>query len=245
VLQLAAEQERTEALHKFIRNISHDFRTPLSIMDLNVQLLQRTHKEEKSQHRFAVMQEQVQRIAYLLNSFSDVMQYDEGGALEHSRPIEMNGVLNSARAVYQEFADKKDQSLIIQPSCEALYTQGDEKQLQQAVDSLLQNAITYTPEHGTITLSLAVQEHDLVIAVQDNGIGISAEDLPHIFERFYRADHARSTLTGGSGIGLTVAQHVATNHKGRIEVESQLGKGSTFSLVLPLAQDPALVLCPS
>jgi PAS domain S-box-containing protein len=240
-LRLAAEQHRTDALQKFIRNISHDLRTPLSILDLNVQMLQRTHKEEKSQHRFDVMQEQVLRIAHLLETFIDVVQYDNAGGLEHTRPVEMNTVVSHARSVYQELADKKDQTLTIQQTCAALYVLGDEKQLQQAVDSLLQNAITYTLEQGTITVSLVTQEDYLVITVADNGIGISAEDLPHIFERFYRADSARSTLTGGSGLGLTLVQQIATNHKGHVEVESQIGQGSTFRLLLPLAQDPALM----
>lgn len=243
VLRLAAEQERSEALQKFIRNISHDLRTPLSILDLNVQLLQRIHKDERSQQKLGVMHEQAERISQLLNAFIDVMQYEDGTTIEHKQAIEINSLIRSSRMVYQELADKKDQSLIVQQTCETLYVQGDGKRLQQAIDSLLQNAITYTPEQGTISISLSVQEENLVIAVQDNGIGISSEDLPHIFERFYRADHARSTLTGGSGLGLTLVQHIAKHHKGRVEVESEIGQGSTFRLVLPLAKDAALMMC--
>ncbi|HEY6409690.1 MAG TPA: ATP-binding protein, partial [Ktedonobacteraceae bacterium] len=111
---------------------------------------------------------------------------------------------------------------------------GDEDQLKQVLVALLDNALKYTPYEGSISLSLTTNEHTATLKVSDTGIGISPDDVPHIFERFYRADRARSRDRGGSGLGLAIVQSIVQAHEGTIEVESTLGKGSTFILRLPL-----------
>ncbi len=111
---------------------------------------------------------------------------------------------------------------------------GDADQLKQAFVALLDNALKYTPYEGSVTLSLVTGEGYATVKVSDTGIGILAEDLPHIFERFYRADRARSRERGGSGLGLAIAQNIVREHQGSIEVESMPGRGSTFTVKLPL-----------
>jgi len=111
---------------------------------------------------------------------------------------------------------------------------GDADQLKQAFVALLDNALKYTPYEGSISLSLVTGEGYATVKVSDTGIGILPEDLPHIFERFYRADRARSRDRGGSGLGLAIAQNIVQEHRGSIEVESTPGKGSTFIVRLPL-----------
>jgi two-component system OmpR family sensor kinase len=111
---------------------------------------------------------------------------------------------------------------------------GDEDQLKQVLVALLDNALKYTPYEGSISLSLTTDEHNAILKVSDSGIGISPEDVQHIFERFYRADRARSRDRGGSGLGLAIVQSIVQGHDGTIEVESTPGKGSTFTLRLPL-----------
>ncbi len=113
---------------------------------------------------------------------------------------------------------------------------GDADRLKQVLVALLDNALKYTPYEGSVALSLTADEHDAVIKVSDTGIGIQPEDLPHIFERFYRADRTRSRDRGGSGLGLTIAQSIVQEHEGSIEVESAPGKGSIFIVRLPVAQ---------
>ena len=112
---------------------------------------------------------------------------------------------------------------------------GDADQLKQVLVALLDNALKYTPYEGTISLSLTTDERFAIVKVSDTGIGISPDDLPHIFERFYRADRTRSRDRGGSGLGLAIVQSIVQEHHGTIEVESTPGKGSTFTLSLPLA----------
>jgi signal transduction histidine kinase len=111
---------------------------------------------------------------------------------------------------------------------------GDEDQLKQVLVALLDNALKYTPYEGSILLSLTADERNAILKVSDSGIGISPDDAPHIFERFYRADRARSRDRGGSGLGLAIVQSIVQGHDGTIEVESIPGKGSTFTLRLPL-----------
>lgn len=114
---------------------------------------------------------------------------------------------------------------------------GDADQLKQVLVALLDNALKYTPYEGSVTLSLTTDEYYATIKVSDTGIGILPEDLPHVFERFYRADHARSRDRGGSGLGLTIAQSIMQEHGGNIQVESTPGKGSTFTLKLPVVKE--------
>lgn len=114
---------------------------------------------------------------------------------------------------------------------------GDPDQLKQVLVALVDNALKYTPYEGSVTLSLTTDENCAVIKVSDTGIGILPEDLPHIFERFYRADRTRSRDRGGSGLGLTIVQNIIQENQGSIEVESTPGRGSTFTLKLPLVSE--------
>jgi signal transduction histidine kinase len=112
--------------------------------------------------------------------------------------------------------------------------EGSPDYLERAVTNLLENAIKYTPEGGRVCLSVAADDEMLRIQVTDNGIGIPADDLPRIFERFYRVDRSRSREMGGTGLGLSIVKHVAHVHGGSVEVSSTPGQGSTFTLKLPL-----------
>src|SRR5205823_5398146 len=114
---------------------------------------------------------------------------------------------------------------------------GDADQLKQILVALLDNALKYTPNAGSIALSLTTTENHAIIKVSDTGIGILPADVPHIFERFYRADRARSRDRGGSGLGLAIVRSIVQEHQGTIDVESTPGKGSTFTLKLPMASE--------
>jgi len=121
---------------------------------------------------------------------------------------------------------------------EPVVLKGDETRLMQLLFNLTDNALKYTPAGGTVTVSVQRQGVDALLAVADTGIGIAAEHLPHLFERFYRVDKARSRTEGGSGLGLAICDWIARAHGGRIEVASVPGQGSTFTVRLPLAGNP-------
>ena len=112
---------------------------------------------------------------------------------------------------------------------------GDADQLKQVLVALLDNALKYTPHEGSVSLALSTETYEAIVKVSDTGIGIAPEDIHHIFERFYRADRARSRERGGSGLGLAIVQSIVQQYHGSIEVESTPGKGSTFTLKLPMA----------
>lgn len=112
----------------------------------------------------------------------------------------------------------------------------DLEKVKQILINLLTNAINYTSESGTITLEATESEHEVCLSVSDTGIGMSKEALTRIFERFYRVDKARSRDTGGTGLGLAIVKHIVEIHNGRIEVDSEIGKGTTFNIYLPKQQ---------
>ena len=118
--------------------------------------------------------------------------------------------------------------------------QGDRDRIKQALLNLGVNALQHTPAGGSVTLSLARQEHVAALSVADSGTGISAEDLPYIFERFYRADRSRSRNRGGAGLGLAIVKWIAEAHSGQVAVESTPGAGSRFTIMLPLSDQPAV-----
>lgn len=114
----------------------------------------------------------------------------------------------------------------------------DLDEIKQALHEILENAIIYTPEGGSITTGTRLEGHEIVVSLQDNGIGISESDLPHIFERLYRADKARTSITGRAGLGLSISRKIIEQHGGRIRVQSQLNVGSLFEIWLPIAEAP-------
>jgi signal transduction histidine kinase len=120
-----------------------------------------------------------------------------------------------------------------------LTVDGDRVKLRQLLTNILDNAVRYTPAGGTVSTTFAIQEGFAVVNITDTGIGIAEEQVPFIFERFYRVDKARSRAEGGAGLGLGIAKHIAESHGGRIEVVSRVGKGSTFSIFLPLVEPGA------
>jgi len=123
--------------------------------------------------------------------------------------------------------------------------QADEQRIAQVLFNLMSNALRHTPTGGTITASAELRDERVLVSVRDTGTGIPAEDLPHVFERFYRADRSRARATGGSGLGLTIARQIVEAHGGQIWAQSWLGAGSTFAFSLPLPAEEASVLPPA
>lgn len=221
-----------EAQQRLVADVSHELRSPLTTLRGNLDLLRRGAIEDPQMREEALMamEAEAARMSRLLSDLLLLAQADAGIQLQ-LKPVELDTLLLEvyrqalvmAAGRVQVHLGSEDQALVM----------GDADRLRQLLLNLVENAIKYTPPGGKVTLSLAREPGWVYVTVADTGIGIAPEDLPHIFERFYRADKARSRAMGGTGLGLSIAQWIAQAHGGQITVESRLGEGSTFTLWLP------------
>ncbi len=235
-LSLAVERERSHVLKGFISDVSHDLRTPLSVIRLNLDLLRRMIDSPKQLQRIETLAAQEQHLTQVLTDMMVMLSLDDERAAFHFQPLDLNFVAQLVCDRMQPNAQRKEQSLVLQTPREPLMVEADQVEMERALANLLNNAISYTPDGGSITILLSASQDEecAVIEFRDNGIGIAADDLPNIFQRFYRADRARSMDTGGTGLGLPIALKIVAAHGGRIAVESVPDEGSTFRVTLPL-----------
>ena len=231
LMQLAIERERVRILASFVRDASHEFRTPLSVINTRLYLLEKISDPERQLEYIEGIKEQADRILKLVESLITMSRLDSITRMPMER-IDLNRVLNLANVRVQTSAKRVGLSVTIELSPEGLMIQGDINELLTALNALFDNAFSYTPRGGRIDVrSYRLNNQEVTIEVRDNGIGISAEELPHIFERFYRVEHARSTH--GFGLGLPIARKIVEMHRGRIEAESVLNEGSVFRMIFP------------
>lgn len=228
------------ALRRFTADASHELKTPLAVMraDIERAMSPHVHEDEQAVALEEALQ-QVTRMADLVESLLTLARADEGRFDLYREPVELaplaREVVETARLLGEEAG------LEIRAShFENAEVLGDVTRLRQLFLNLVTNAIKYTPRGGTVEITLHRTEHDVRFAVRDTGIGIAAADLPYVFERFWRADRVRSRASerGGFGLGLAISSWIAQAHGGTLEVQSRLGRGSTFTVTLPLAGAP-------
>jgi PAS domain S-box-containing protein len=233
-----AERQRSEALKQFLADASHDLRTPLTTATNSVYLLKHalgTKASEREGHYLHLVDANLARIRAQLDDMFMLMRLDLSSNFQF-RHYDVNRL---SQAVADRFAPRlveKQLQLVIALEPQLPPVKIDIEELSFAISCLLENAINYTDPHGTITMSTRWAGNVAKIAVQDTGIGISPDHLPHIFNRLYRVDQAHSAITGRTGLGLTIAQKIVHMHGGTVIVESTLGVGSSFSILLPFKQ---------
>lgn len=224
---------------RFIADVSHELRTPLTTIQGNVDLLSRgvAQDAEAGEETMAVIESEVSRMSRLVADLLLLARVDAGVQLE-TELVELDTLLLE---VYRQARVTSDGVEVRLGHEDQAVIMGDADRLRQLLLNLVDNAIKYTPPGGQVTLSLYNDQGWVRVDIADNGIGIPAEDLepgqngcPQIFERFYRSDPARSREQGGTGLGLSIAWWIAQAHGGQITVESTIGEGSKFSVVLPL-----------
>ncbi|MDO8465552.1 MAG: phosphate regulon sensor histidine kinase PhoR [Gallionella sp.] len=226
--------QRIEAMRRdFVANVSHELRTPLTVVNGYVENLQDMPdlSQESARRALQLMAEQTRRMENLVADLLTLshLENDQSPLLEEA--VDMGALL---REIYHEgqLLSGGLHSLQLElPSNAKLL--GNREELRSAFGNLLSNAIRYTPKGGTILLRWAERDGQPVFAVQDSGIGISPQHIPRLTERFYRVDRSRSRETGGTGLGLAIVKHIAIRHQAKLEVLSEEGKGSTFTLVFP------------
>jgi two-component system, OmpR family, sensor kinase len=234
---LARLETLFQTQQRLVADVSHELRTPLTTIRGNLDLLRRGAVDDPIMRAEALsaIEDETGRMSRLVNDLLLLAQADAGLKL-HFEPVELDTLVLEVYRQAQVMAQgnlavrlgAEDQALVL----------GDADRLRQLLLNLVDNAIKYTPNGGQITLTLKKESGWVEVAVHDTGIGIAEQDLPHIFERFYRADPSRGR-PGGSGLGLSIAHWIAEAHGGRLEASSVPGQGSTFRLGLPLADTDA------
>jgi two-component system, OmpR family, sensor kinase len=233
--------EDTLRTHReFVADTSHELRNPLLAIRTNIELLDRlTDREERAECRREA-REQIERMSRLVADLL-LLARVEAGELVERRPIQLNALL---QRVAGEAAERAIGPRVQLDAPEPIECLGDEGRLIQIVTNLVDNALRHTPPGGTIMLGAHQQDGWARLTVRDTGEGIGSEHLPHVFERFYRADKTRARATGGTGLGLAIVKHLTEAHGGRVTVESAPGQGSCFAVWLPLRRNTALPLAP-
>jgi signal transduction histidine kinase/ActR/RegA family two-component response regulator len=234
---ITREVEAERAKTDFVSNVSHELRTPLtSIKGYSDLLLCDAVGALNSQQRHFVkiIQSSSDRLTSLINELLDISRIESGRLKLDTKPVQLEKVLHSVADMIQPQCDKKNLRLSLSIEPKVGLVLGDENRLTQVVTNLVSNACRYTPEGGSITLALSNSSNIVQVDVTDTGIGIASEDQAKVFQRFYRVNTPAVQEVAGTGLGLPISKMLVEMHGGRMWVESEMGKGSTFTFILPL-----------
>ena len=238
VLHDISELRRLErARRDFAANVSHEFKTPLTaIQGFADTLLSGALEDAEHSRKFVeIIRENAVRLGRLTDDLLKLAQIEAGKLELQRQPVAVSSVTQPCLEVTRLKADQKNLTLETDYRADLPLVNGDSLCLQQVLQNLLDNAVRYSPTGGRIIVRAFVKDSEIVISVSDSGVGIPKAEQERIFERFYRADAARSREDGGTGLGLSIAKHLVEAHGGRIQVQSEVGIGSTFSVFLPRA----------
>jgi two-component system sensor histidine kinase SenX3 len=229
------EVQRVEAIRRdFVANVSHELKTPIGALNLLAEAVQEAKDDPDAVVRFAGrMQIESERLTRLVQQVIDLARLQNDNASENPMPVKVAELVSNAAEHSATEAESKSIEIAVSLTDDA-QVRGDRAQLHAAVSNLVENAVRYSPENSRVSVTVDGSVDDTVrISVADRGVGIPSEEIDRIFERFYRVDPARARATGGTGLGLSIVKHVAASHGGSVEVWSEPGTGSTFTLVLP------------
>lgn len=237
-IELTLEKEKVRLLQEFVSDASHDLKTPLSTIFTSLHLLKKKNPELDNEYLKRLEAEAV-RLKNLLEDLLTMSRIDGTGSSFTFQTVDLNELVQEVIAEQHSLVAQKRHIVYQQLDTSSPQAYVDRFEFSRALMNLLVNALNYTPEQGVITVRTQKYADFHIIEIRDNGIGITSEDLPHIFKRFYRADKARRSDTGGTGLGLAIVQKIIDAHGGRIEVESELYRGSTFRVILPVQANSA------
>jgi len=265
-LALTLEQEKRRLLETFIQNTSHDFRTPISILNTSAYVMRRmtdsliaqqeqlraqlatfetpalckqlsdiADLEARLYQQIAQSESGGKRLEQLVTRLLEMVQLDSQSTLTLT-PQDVNPIIQQFIETYERLITEKGITCAVKLAADVPLVLLNREAFERILQNLLDNAVRYTPSGGQITVQTERRDVAVVVSVIDTGIGIADADIPLIFERFYRADKARNMHTGGAGLGLAIIQQLVEAHGGKVEVHSQMRRGSTFSVALPIAQ---------
>jgi len=221
----------------FVANISHELRTPLTVLTGFLETLKDMDKPASTDlHKhFQTMHDQAQRMARLVDDLLTLSKLETTPATRHEEVVDVPAMLASLKEMGELVSGARHHHISLVADA-GLRLTGNEEELRSAFSNLINNAVRYTPAGGDIRLTWKLDSDTPVFAVRDTGEGIAPQHIPHLTERFYRIDTARSRDTGGTGLGLSIVKHILLRHDTRLVIESELGQGSTFRCVFPSAR---------
>ncbi|MGA8851775.1 MAG: ATP-binding protein [Aeromicrobium sp.] len=227
-------EERIESIRRdFVANVSHELKTPIGALNLLAEAVGEAKDDPAAVERFSSrMHLEAERLTKLVQQIIDLSRLQSDLPSDAVAAIEVGELVAEACEHSATEADDKQIDVIqtVQPD---LFVRGDRAQLHAAVSNLVENAVTYSPQSSRVLVNAEMVGEDVKITVADNGIGIPGEEIGRIFERFYRVDPARARSTGGTGLGLSIVKHVVASNGGAVDVWSEPGLGSSFTLLLP------------
>jgi two-component system phosphate regulon sensor histidine kinase PhoR len=238
ILEDVSELRRLQHIRTaFIDNLSHELRTPLSTVSLLAETLAREAEVNdippRMRDRIAKIEVETGHLVQMVNELLDLARIEGGSQLDMTDGVDAGALAESSVERLRLFAERQGVTLAVDVEPGVPRIRGDAARLGQVVVNLVHNAVKFSPDGGEVRVTVGQVPGALRIAVIDHGIGIAAADRDHVFERFYKADRAR-VHGGGTGLGLSIARHIVEAHGGRIRVESEEGRGSTFSFTIPL-----------
>jgi len=227
-----------EQQQRFTADASHEMRTPISVILAKTQFaLKKERSPEMYRDSLQSCHDSAQHMRTLVDNLLELARLDTSGKSLHRQRCDLAEIAQESLDFIQPLADKK--RITLSADLKSVCVVADAPRIKRVLINLLSNAVKYNHDEGSVLLKLAVRADKAHITVSDRGLGISPEKLPHLFERFYRSDQARTTRTadqeGSTGLGLAIAEAIITSHGGTISVESELGQGSTFSVTLPVS----------
>jgi PAS domain S-box-containing protein len=230
--ELAVTQEREAILRDFLSTISHDLQTPLTVVRTNLHIIRKLNEQPKINEKLDRVEVQINRLAQMIGDILTVARLENIPVLTLS-PAPLQTILDNTIISLQDEAKAKQITIAVTLDTSTVQIEADTSELQRAFTNLVQNAIKYTPDGGNVRIGTQHNNGSVFVEIADTGIGISAEDLPRIFDRFYRADNAKD-FEKGTGLGLAITKRIIELHAGTVVAVSQLGSGTTFKVQLPL-----------
>ena len=241
VIQDVTKQQKLDQMRKeFVANVSHELRTPLTTVKIYTETLidGAIEDKENAMHFLSVMEKEADRMTALVQDLLELSRIDNKQIQLKFVLIELKDIIDEVVEAQQVHIKNKGHKLEINYDTKMSYfIKGDVFRIRQVLHNILSNAIKYTVEEGKITISMYKEDKQIIISVQDTGMGIPEEDLGRIFERFYRVDKARSRKLGGTGLGLSIARELMNLHGGDISITSKVGEGTKVNLIFMEAQD--------
>lgn len=243
VLEDVSELRRLQRIRaEFIDNLSHELRTPLTTVSLLAETLSREAVAAEDgvpprmRDRIAKIEVETGHLVQMVNELLDLSRIESGGTLQLVDGVDLGSLAADSAERLRLFAERQGVDLHVEASPGVAAVRGDPARLGQVVVNLVHNAVKFSPDGGIVTVRAGVDGSEVVVSVEDHGVGIPRAAQDRVFERFYKVDRARlrAEAGGGTGLGLAIARHVIDQHGGRIWVRSQEGAGSTFSFAIPL-----------